>query len=162
MKSIPVAGGYFALVDDEDYEEMSKLRWHTAKGRKTIYASTNVKRETGGYSSVGMHRMINKTPAGFHTDHIDGDGLNNQRSNLRTASRTENARNRSPNTGCASQFKGVHWNKRKRRWVASIRVNKKSVFLGLHKSEQAAADAYSRAASQYFGEFARTQSGVIL
>jgi hypothetical protein len=159
MKLIPLTQGRFAKVDDEDFERISALSWHVMKGRNTIYAGTNVRRPGGGYSSVGMHRMINETPPGFHTDHIDGDGLNNTRANLRTATRAQNGQNRSPNKGAVSPFKGVHWNRRKRRWVASIRVNKKSVFLGLHQSEESAAEAYARAAAQYFGEFARTESG---
>jgi len=160
MKLVPVHGGYFAQVDDEDYERISALRWHIAKGQNTVYASTNVRRD-GGYSSVGMHRMVNETPAGLHTDHIDGNGLNNTRANLRTATRVQNARNRQPNKNAASNYKGVCWNKRKRRWVASIRVNKTAIFLGLFKEERDAAAAYERAASEHFGEFARLSGALI-
>lgn len=158
-KLIPVHGGYFAEIDDDDFGIVSPFKWHAMKGRNTVYAATNVRREGGGYSTVAMHRMINETPKGLHTDHIDGNGLNNQRANLRTATRTQNAHNRAPNKGSVSAFKGVHWNKRKRRWIASIRVKKKSIFLGQHKDEASAAAAYDRAATQYFGEFARTSKG---
>lgn len=160
MKLVSIHGGYFAQVDDEDFEWVSAIRWHIMRGRKTVYAATNVRREGGGYRTVAMHRMINRTPQGLHTDHIDGNGLNNTRANLRTATRTQNGQNRSPNNGAVSAFKGVHWNRRKGRWVASIRVNKKSVYLGMHRSEVEAAAAYSRAAEQYFGEFARINEGV--
>lgn len=158
-KLIPVHGGHFAEIDDDDFGLVSRLKWHVMKGQNTIYAVTNVRREDGGYSTVPMHRMINKTPQGLHTDHIDGNGLNNRRANLRTATRTQNARNRAPNKGSVSAFKGVHWNKRKRRWIASIRVDKKSIFLGQHRDEASAAEAYACAALQYFGEFARTSKG---
>lgn len=159
MKLIPVHGGHFTQVDDDDFEWLSSFTWHTMKGHNTIYAATNMKRDGGGYSTAVMHRMVNRTPRGLHTDHIDGDGLNNTKANLRTATRTENARNRAPNRTGTSKAKGVHWNKRKQRWVASIRVNKNLMFLGLHKSEQAAAAAYAEAAAHHFGEFARITKG---
>lgn len=159
MKLISVHGGHFAKVDDEDFDMLSQMRWHAMRGVSTVYAATNVKRENGRYGTVAMHRIVNKTPHGLDTDHIDGDGLNNIRANLRIATRTENGRNRAPNRGGTSAAKGVYWNKRKRRWIASIRVNKVLVFLGQHRSEDDAAAAYANAAKQYFGEFARTENG---
>lgn len=131
------------------------------KGVNTLYATTNMPRPGGGYSTVGMHAIINRTPKGFDTDHRDGDGLNNTRANLRTATRAENGRNRSKSrTGGTSRFKGVHWDKQKSRWRSSIRVNGRLFHVGLFFDEAEAAAAYDAAALEHFGEFAKPSQGV--
>lgn len=155
MKYISVGHGLFATVDDEDYPAMSIITWHIQKGHKTYYAATNVPRGDGRYSTVGMHRMINNTPDGMHTDHRDGNGLNNTRLNLRTATRSQNAQNRSPNQGGTSPYKGVHWRKERSRWIAAIRIDGKLHRIGSFHDEQAAAMAYKERAAQEFGEFYR-------
>jgi len=158
MKKIPVTGGLLALVDDEDYPTLSLLKWHKQPGANTWYAATNVLQGDGKYSKVLMHRMINKTPAGFDTDHRDGNGLNNTRLNLRTATRTQNQRNRSPNRRSTSRHKGVYWLKDRSRWHASITINGRLHHLGNFVNEVDAAKAYAERAAKEYGEFHRSEA----
>lgn len=155
MRNIPIGHGMFATVDDEDFQAMSTYTWHRQKGVNTFYAATNV-RKGNRYVTVGMHRMINETPDGLHTDHRDGNGLNNTRANLRTATRTENQRNRQPNRKGTSTYKGVYWDRQKSMWRASIRVNGQLKHIGLFTDQRVAAQAYAERAALEFGEFANT------
>lgn len=157
MKYIPIGHGLFATVDDDDYPLVSSITWHLQKGNKTDYAATNMPRRGGGYSTVGMHRMINNTPKGFDTDHRDGNGLNNTRSNLRTATRIQNQHNRSPNRKGTSIYKGVYWDKQKSCWRSSIRLNGRSHHVGLFRDEKEASQAYNKRAEKEFGEFYRSE-----
>ena len=102
-----------------------------------------------------MHRELLPVPPGFETDHIDGNGLNNQKDNLRISTRSQNAANSKIRVGGSSEFKGVAWNKRCRKWRATIGVERQVKHLGLFKIEEKAALAYNTAALKYFGEFAR-------
>lgn len=103
-----------------------------------------------------MHRIINKTPKGFSTDHINGNRLDNRKVNLRTCTHTENMRNRNvrPKSSKTSIYKGVYKLKNAKKWTASIHINKKEKYLGVYVNEDDAAIAYNKAAEKYFGEFA--------
>ena len=120
MKSIPLTRGKFALVDDEDYEYLNQWKWFCAHGRAV---------RGGGYKkkSVFMHRVILNTPDGYHTDHIDSNPLNNQKSNLRVCTIAENNRNQGRRKDNRSGYKGV--NMEYGRWVARIRVNGEAIRL---------------------------------
>jgi hypothetical protein len=149
-KVISLTQGYVTLVDDDDYIWLSQWRWHYGDG----YARRNEWR--GGKShTIRMHRLIHQTPAGMDTDHIDGDGLNNQRSNLRTATSTENMRNRRMRKDNTSGFRGVTWSKREKKWVAQIRLDGKRIHLGYYNTPEEAAEVYIRKAIELFGEFFR-------
>lgn len=155
MKEIKLTQGKFAMVDDVDYEWLSQWKWYAAKFSNTFYAwrGVNVNRKV---KIIQMHRLIlGLTDTQTHTDHIDGNGLNNQRLNIRACSRSENMRNKKPNRRSASIFKGVHWHKPNRKWVAQIGVNSKARYIGSFDSEIEAAMAYNEAALKHFGEFAR-------
>jgi len=93
MKKIKLTKKQVALVDDSDYEELNRFKWHARKTVKTFYAERTFTIGNGKRKNVFMHRYIMQTPKGFDTDHIDGNGLNNQRSNLRVCTRSENLRN---------------------------------------------------------------------
>ena len=102
-----------------------------------------------------MHKIINNAPM---IDHEDTNGLNNQRHNLRSASYRQNSMNRNKSShGTSSQYKGVHFGKRERKFIAQIKVNEKLIYLGTFDitQEKAAALAYDAAALEHFGEFAR-------
>ena len=104
--------------------------------------------------TVRLHRVVIGAKAGELVDHIDRDKRNNARSNLRIASKSENGRNQSKRKGL-SQFKGVTWNKKSRKWQAQIRVSPSHYrYLGLYSDEHVAAHEYNKAAILHYGEFA--------
>lgn len=152
-KLIPLTQGQFAIVDDEDYDWLMQWKWRAKpikSGRNKYYATRRV-----GPASIFMHRVVNNTPAGLGTDHINGNSLDNRRHNLRSATVAQNARNVPK---CMhdklSQFKGITYDKRRNRWIARIKVNRTAVNLGSFATQEAAARAYDQAAKQHFGEFA--------
>lgn len=101
-----------------------------------------------------MHRFILDAPTGLEVDHIDKDGLNNQRDNLRIASRIQNSWNNGPNSKNKSGFKGVSFRKETKKWVAHIIVNGKQIYLGGFDNKVDAAKAHDKAARELEGEFA--------
>jgi hypothetical protein len=109
----------------------------------------------GRWSAARMHREIFGACDGQLVDHVDGDGLNNRRSNLRIATRAENNRNAAVRKDNTSGFKGVHWHKGDGRWQAQIRVAGKRIRLGAFDTPEAAHAAYCEAAARYHGAFAR-------
>lgn len=154
--SIPLTQGKFALIDEEDAPLISRFKWcaRRAIGRDTYYA---VRSTYSGntHKTVLMHRVILDAPDGTEGDHIDGDGLNNTRTNLRlstTAQNHCNARRRSNNT---SGYKGVSWDKSRGLWAAEARMNGRRIRCGRFATAEEAARAYDRAAMQLQGEFAR-------
>ena len=162
MKKVPLSRGEFALVDDGDFALVSRYCWqcHIDPHTGTKYAVAAIPNPFLGNrrSSVLMHRLI-LAHASENTDHKDGNGLNNQRNNIRPASRTENQRNRKLQRHSAP-YKGVHLFKASGNWTASIRLNKRKIHLGYFKSPKAAAEAYDVAAEQHFGEFAKTNKQI--
>jgi hypothetical protein len=158
MIEIPLVGrkgaGRVALVDDEDLALVQPYRWGLAERDHTSYAIARFTRD-GHRHYLMMHALL----AGPRPDHRDGDGLNNQRANLRPATPSQNLANRGPRPGSSSRYKGVSWYPRTGRWAASITVNYRRVHLGYHSAEEDAARAYDAAARQWFGEFARLNLG---
>lgn len=157
MKEIPLTRGYVALVDDEDFAKLQGCAWQAGvvPGRKAVYANGRVPNSGKRGKHVIMHRVIMDAPPGVDVDHIDGNGLNNQRSNLRLCSRKDNLRNRGALSRNTSGYKGVTWSKKKKKWYAQIRVDGKNKSLGFHDDIQAAALAYQDAAKEHHGDFAR-------
>ena len=150
MKKLKIAQGKFAIVDDEYYEFLSQWNWTF---HKLGYAYRTQWHE-GKCVSVYMHRIVNNTPDGMGTDHINGDRLDNRKANLRTCNGSQNSMNRSHREGCSSRHKGVCWHKRAKKWLAYIKMNGVQKHLGVFISEQDAALAYNKAALEMFGEFA--------
>jgi len=142
MKTIPLTLGQVALVDDENYDSLAQFKWYAIRGHSTFYArrATYSKNKQ---TIVRMHREIIKVPFGFETDHIDGNGLNNQRSNLRIVTQRENAQNQ--HISKTSRFVGVSWAGWANRWASCIRINNKTKHLGYFKDESIAALRYKLA-----------------
>lgn len=148
MKLIPLTQGKFAMVDDEDFEELSRFKWYAHRGGRSWYARRNAwVAGAGKQRCVLMHSRI----TGFDlTDHIDGDGLNNQRANLRDATKAQNGQNRRRNRNGSSAFKGVTRDPRDAGWYAGIRRR----YIGRYRSEEEAALAYDAAARELYGAYA--------
>jgi hypothetical protein len=155
MKTIPLHGGKaagrVALVDDEDYDLVMRYRWNVHEG-----ARPNTRRKTGPYA-VTKHRdggrrrnltMHNLITGWSRVDHINHNGLDNQRANLRPATNAQNAYNQRPHQAHTSEYKGVSWHRGK--WQATINRH----YIGLFVCEEDAADAYDSAARAAFGEHA--------
>ena len=163
MKEIALSQGKVAIVDDEDYEALSSFRWCAQRGGNTFYAKRHVTRHGGGQTTVKMHRLVlerklGRTLAkGEHTDHINGDGLDNQSENLRVATKAQNAHNRlRRKANPSSQYLGVSWIKRDSKWHAQITVNGKGINLGYYSTELAAAQAREAFIAAHPELYART------
>lgn len=154
MKEIPVSGGFFAKVDDEDFERLSVFTWHADKQSAVVYAKTNLPRDGGQRKSPRMHQLLIACDGGFRVDHRDGDGLNNQKSNLRQATAGQQKQNSAKRvTATTSRFKGVR--RQGKRWCAEVKLHGVSVFREYAADEEDAATMYNFAASEAHGEFFR-------
>lgn len=150
MKEIPLTKGKVTLVDDEDYSFLNQFSWHARPHRSTFYA---IRWNGENRTRTRMHHLILFVPPELQIDHIDGNGLNNQRSNLRYATSQENSRNQKGHFDRLSSYKGVSWSGGK--WRVRICVDGRNIYLGRFKSEEKAALAYNNAALLHFGQFAR-------
>jgi len=150
MKLISLTQGLFAQVDDEDYESLNQYKWCALKDNHTFYAVRALPRKNGKQKMNKMHIEI----MGFKgIDHIDHNGLNNQKSNLRKANQSQQVSNTRKTRG-TSFYKGVCWHKQGKKWKSSIGYANKSIFLGLFNNEIDAAKAYNKKAIELFGDFA--------
>jgi hypothetical protein len=156
---VPLTQGYEAVIDADDVHLVSGWNWSARVNRnrgrvRQVYA-IRAEYEAGKQSIVRMHRVVAKTSEGKFADHIDGDGLNNRKANLRDATPSENAFNKKKSSGNASGFKGVHWHKKSGKWQAQIGINYARVSLGLFETAEAAAAAYASASAQIHGRFGK-------
>jgi len=158
MKIVPLNRGYEALVDDEDYERVVEFNWFVCikPHSRVIYAQRHGPRNKGTRATIGLHRFILKvSDSNTHVDHINHNGLDCRKSNLRKCTRSENCRNRRKTTRkTTSRFKGVSFDAESGRWLAQIWVGKRNRKLGRFKTEIEAAKSYNDAASELHGPFA--------
>ena len=138
MKHIPLTRGKFAIVDDEDYYILSRVKWNCDRARGRFYAIMSQKRN-GKW--VRMHNVILWKPSHLFVDHINGDGLDNRRSNLRVVTHQQNMWNRKVNKNNKSGYTGVIWNAYKKKWAAYARVDGKMTEFGLFDTKEEAAKA---------------------
>jgi hypothetical protein len=153
MKTIPLTQDKFAAVDNGDYEALSQLGWfyHHEPQRNTGYAFCILEGKP-----ISMHAFIMGRRDGLEIDHKDRNGLNNQRDNLRWATRSQNAANMPKRKSTSpSKYKGVyHRPKCTKQWVAIICKDRKHEFLGYFHTEHGAARAYDKRAAEVFGVYA--------
>jgi HNH endonuclease/AP2 domain len=143
--------GKYALVDAIDYPELSKYKWN---GTRCGYAARTAI-INGKPKVILMHRQILNVPDGLVTDHINGDKLDNRRSNLRIATRAQNNYNVDSRKPSISGFKGVSWDRAKNKWQARITKDGKGMHLGYFDDPVFAAKVYDYYATKLFGEFAK-------
>jgi len=142
MKKIKLTRNKIVIVDNEDFQRVSQYRWSLLNDK---YATTWLK----GL----MHRFILGVSEGIIIDHINGNGLDNRKSNLRICSHVDNCRNRKMSKRNKSGYRGVH--KSGNSWISQIGIDGKRVYLGSFATVEEAANAYDNAAKENYGEFAR-------
>lgn len=156
MARIPVTQGLYALIDDEDLVTVGRYRWHTCRNGRTCYARRNgsASERRQGLAAVYLHHAILGVVA--EVDHINGDGLDNRRENLRIGTHQQNISNQRKQLDTSSRFKGVDYYKQYGRWRARCKCNGHVHCLGYFEHEEDAARAYDAAARSLFGAYART------
>lgn len=147
---LTLSRGLVALIDAADLPLVGEYKWSALRGTRTFYATRSLRLANGARASQRLHQLILGITG---IDHIDGNGLDNRRTNLRLASKEENGANQRKTRG-TSAFKGVSWNKRNSRWEAKVQVSGRLRHLGSYRDEIEAALAYDAAAREMFGEFA--------
>jgi hypothetical protein len=153
---IPLSRGKFAIVDPEDYPTLARHKWYAKDGRRTRYAQRNVRDPlTGKQVLINMHRQILSIPPHLVGDHVNRNGLDNRKANVRPATRSQNAYNTAkPRVPSRSEYKGVHWRSSSQKWRVEITAAGRKTYIGTFHDEVRAAKAYDRAAEKYHGQFA--------
>jgi hypothetical protein len=150
---VELTQGKVARIDDEDWPLIAPYRWYAANTSNGTrwYAHATPMRGGNRATKVKMHHLILGLK---HVDHIDEDGLNNRRDNLRPSTNAQNQQN-TGSRGGSSQYKGVSWDARKEKWRVAFRCEGKYFFVGNYSAETDAARAYNAAILPLAGEFAR-------
>jgi hypothetical protein len=173
MKLIPLTQGKFAQVDDENYIYINQWKWYAANIADKWYAQRGIINIlTGKPTVVMMHRvLLNCLDKKLKIDHINSNGLDNQKSNIRICTHTDNMKNRRASFSSTSKYLGVSRSINKKKyvskrtgevktyctnlkWQVSIRVDKKLIYLGTFEDEIIAAEVYNKAAINHHGQFA--------
>ena len=154
FKSIPLTQGFYSLVDTEDYYWLNKHKWSVAKRIGVTYAQTANKSD-GKWQPILMHKLIMQPPDGFVVDHINENGLDNRRCNLRLSNKAQNVINSSKKKIGNSKYTGVHFSKGTLSWHAYITFDKKRKHIGCFDTEEEARLARAKYEVEYYGDFSR-------
>lgn len=158
MKKINLTQDKVTIVDDEDYVYLIQWKWFyhiDKKSGRTGYAYAN-DRVNNKPISLRMHRLIMQPPIDMEVDHINGNGIDNRKMNLRICSHKDNSRNLRTKKINKSGYRGVFYDNERCKWTAQIKINYKSTFIGRYNSKEDAAIAYDMAAIKHFGDYANT------
>jgi hypothetical protein len=152
MAEIISTKGHVILVDDCDLDRLLKFAWSVHYyGKNNMYATTSIKGST-----IYMHRVVIGAKQGDIVDHKNRNGLDNRSSNLRLCTKQQNLANRGKQSNNTSGYKGVTWNKQRKKWQAQIKVSQQYKSLGIYPTKEQAHSAYKSAAIYYFGEYSCT------
>jgi hypothetical protein len=154
-RAIPLTKGYVTFIDAADYEMLSRWKWQAVEGPRTVYAQRHLWRASGDATAF-MHRTIMLPDPRQQIDHVNHNGLDNRRANLRVCTPSQNCASQRVSGLGTSPFKGVFWHKQTAKWAAFIKVDYQPRYLGLFTDDREAALAYDAAARDVFGEFALT------
>lgn len=150
-------GSHFILIDKVDIEEVSKIKWYVSAFPNLFYVRSNIyedRPEGKKHISIKLHRFLMKpTSSDIHIDHINGNGLDNRRSNLRLVNRSQNLRNRRKNKLATSRYKGVTKIKGTELWLMQIMINGKNTTKRFAREVDAATE-FNRMSKLHFGEYA--------
>lgn len=155
VKELQLSRGMIALVDDEDYDWLIQYKWYANTFSGRWYAAT---KGMGDGETTLLHRLIMNPPNGMQVDHINHNGLDCRRCNMRIVTPSQNMMNKIKQKSkyskpCSSRFKGVHWDKLNNCWKTEIMINRKHVWIGRFEYEIDAAHAYDVKAKELFGEY---------
>lgn len=148
-------GQHVMIVDAADYPRIAAYKWRIGKRHLGTYARAHKRLADGRYKTIKAHNLILAAAPGQEVDHVDRNGLNNSRKNLRLTTRRENDLNRRLQANNKSGYRGVCWASRRQAWQAEISVNGKVKHLGRFGTPEEAARAYDAAAREVNGEFAQ-------
>jgi hypothetical protein len=150
---VTLTKGYVAVIDAVDVPLIDGVNWVVHKN-----PAGNIYARRGRHPNyIYMHRVILNCADDMQADHIDCDGLNNRKCNLREATNAQNSSNKRVYKNNTSNFKGVHFYKRTFKWQSYIRVNFLKKHLGYFSTPEEAHAAYCEASAKYHGEFGRTE-----
>jgi hypothetical protein len=151
---VPLTQGYEAVIDADDVALVEGWNWCACVVGRMVYA-VRTNNSDPRRRLIHLHRAVMGNPEGLVVDHIDCDGLNNRRGNLRLATTAQNQHNSRAHKDNSSGFKGVYWCNSNQKWGASIQVNRKRRYLGSFVTPEEAHAAYCAASSKMHGEFGR-------
>lgn len=159
-KQLRLTKGYVATVDADDFESVSRTKWcalviYRKDGSVwNVYGQRRIRRADGKAGIQLLHRFIMEVDdPNIRIDHVNHDGLNCQRHNLRVCTQSQNLANSLKRRDNTSGIKGVYWNKQRSKWVAQIGINGVKKGLGYFPTKEAAGQAYAQAAQSAFGSF---------
>jgi hypothetical protein len=160
FRKIPLTQGKFAMVDPEDYGRLAGYKWFAMRSRRGFYAVRMVKAKNGRRKKIRMHRRIFDVPEDKLIDHINHNGLDNRKENLRIATNMQNSWNKRKQRGdYSSQYKGVSWAMRVGKWHTEIYCRGKKIFIGYFDDQISAARAYDARATELYGDYATLNFG---